>query len=73
MLAKAQMERRLAKRRSNSRLPDLIELVLARPMVSTTMIQKALKVTQQGAINLVEELALREMTGRKRFRAWGVL
>jgi len=73
MLAKAQMERRLAKRRSNSRLPELIELVLARPMVSTTMIQKALKVTQQGATNLVEELALREMTGRKRFRAWGVL
>jgi len=42
-------------------------------VVTTTMVQKALKVTQQGAINLVEELALREMTGRKRFRAWGVL
>jgi len=73
VLARAQMERRLVNRRSNSKLPDLIDLVLSRPMVSTTMIQKALKVTQQGAINLVEELALREMTGRKRFRAWGVL
>lgn len=73
VLARAQMERRLVNRRSNSKLPDLIDLVLSRPMVSTTMIQKALKVTQQGAINLIEELALREMTGRKRFRAWGVL
>jgi len=73
LLAKAQMERRLVNRRSNSKLPDLIDLVLSRPVVTTTMIQKALKVTQQGAINLVEELALREMTGRKRFRAWGVL
>jgi len=73
VLARAQMERRLVNRRSNSKLPDLIDLVLSRPVVTTTMIQKALKVTQQGAINLVEELALREMTGRKRFRAWGVL
>lgn len=73
ILAKAQMEQRLKNRRSSSKLPELITLVLARPMVSTTMIQKALKVTQQGALNLIEELALREITGRKRFRAWGVL
>ena len=29
--------------------------------------------TRQGALNLVAELALREMTGRKRFQAWGVI
>jgi hypothetical protein len=73
ILAKAQMEQRLKNRRSSSKLPELITLVLSRPLVSTTMIQKALKVTQQGALNLIEELALREITGRKRFRAWGVL
>ncbi|WP_352842715.1 helix-turn-helix domain-containing protein [Mesorhizobium sp. M0933] len=37
------------------------------------MIQERLKVTKQGALNLVGELGLREMTGRGRFRAWGVM
>jgi hypothetical protein len=73
MLAKGQMERRLSERRTSSRLPDLIELVLSRPLVSSGMIQQALKVSKQGALNLVGELGLREMTGRGRFRAWGVM
>jgi hypothetical protein len=37
------------------------------------MIQDRLKISKQGALNLVGELSLREMTGRGRFRAWGVL
>jgi Protein of unknown function (DUF1612)/HTH DNA binding domain len=73
MLAKGRMERRLGDRRANSRLPDLIELVLSRPLVSSGMVQQALKVSKQGALNLVDELGLREMTGRGRFRAWGVV
>jgi hypothetical protein len=72
-LAREQMQRRLKGKRSNSKLPQLIELVLARPLVSSTMIEKELKITLQGALNLVGELNLREMTGRGRFRAWGVL
>lgn len=71
--AKNRMERRLVGRRSNSRLPDLIELVLARPVVSTSMIVKTLGTTPQGAVGLANQLELREMTGRGRFRAWGVL
>lgn len=71
--AKNRMERRLVGRRSNSRLPDLIALVLARPVVSTSMIVKALGTTPQGAVGLANQLELREMTGRGRFRAWGVL
>ncbi|MBN7806886.1 RHE_PE00001 family protein [Agrobacterium rosae] len=71
--AKTRMERRLVGRRSNSRLPDLIELVLARPVVSTSMIVQALGTTPQGAVGLANQLELREMTGRGRFRAWGVL
>ena len=70
-LAREQMQRRLKRRRSSSKLPQLIDLVLARPLVFTTMIQKELKVTRQGALNLVGDLNLREMTGRKRFQAWG--
>jgi Protein of unknown function (DUF1612)/HTH DNA binding domain len=72
MLAKGQMERRLGERRASSRLPDLIDLALSRPLVSSGMIQQALKVSKQGALNLISELGLREMTGRGRFRAWGI-
>jgi hypothetical protein len=71
--AKNRMERRLVGRRSNSRLPDLIELVLARPVVSTSMIVKTLGTTPQGAVGLANQLELREMTGRGRFRAWGII
>nr|WP_292429103.1 RHE_PE00001 family protein [Mesorhizobium sp.] len=73
VLAKNQMARRLRARRTSSKLPDLVELVLSRPLVSTGMIQEMLKVSKQGALNLVGELNLREMTGRGRFRAWGVI
>jgi hypothetical protein len=73
ILAKNQLERRLRERRASSRLPDLVELVLSSPIVSTGMVQKKLKVSKQGALNLVGELSLRELTGRGRFRAWGVL
>ncbi|MER8465684.1 helix-turn-helix domain-containing protein [Mesorhizobium sp. M1396] len=73
MLAKSQMERRLKQRRSNSKLADLVELVFSRLLVSTSMIQDGPKVTKQGALNLVGELDLREMTVRGKFRAWGIV
>ncbi|WP_352830368.1 RHE_PE00001 family protein [Mesorhizobium sp. M0159] len=73
VLAKSQMERRVKQRRASSKLSDLVELVLSRPLVSAGMIQERLKVTKQGALNLVGELGLREMTGRGRFRAWGIV
>lgn len=71
--AKNRIERKLVGRRSNSRLPELIALVLSRPIVSTSMIVRALGTTPQGAVGLANQLELREMTGRGRFRAWGVL
>ena len=73
MLARGQLQRRLKGRRSSSKLPQLIDFLLARPLVSSTMIEQELKITQQGALNLVADLNLREMTGRGRFRAWGVI
>ncbi|MER8464919.1 RHE_PE00001 family protein [Mesorhizobium sp. M1396] len=73
VLAKSQMERKLRDRRASSKLSDVVELVLSRPLVSAGMIQERLKVTKQGALNLVGELGLREMTGRGRFRAWGIV
>jgi hypothetical protein len=72
-LARQAMERRLVGRRQTSKLPELIDLVLSRPLLSTGMIAKAIDVTPQAAVRIVGELGLREMTGRGRFRAWGVL
>jgi hypothetical protein len=72
-LARQMMERRLVGRRSSSNLPGLIELVMSRPLVSAGMVAERLKVTPRAALRIVEELGLREMTGRGRFRAWGVL
>lgn len=71
-LALKLMERRLIGRRTSSKLPEL-ELVMARPLVSAGMIAKELAITPRAALRIVEELGLREMTGRGRFRAWGVL
>lgn len=73
VLARGQLERRLRSRRTNSKLPRLIDLVLARPLVSTAMVQKELEVSRQGALDLVGALNLREITGRKRFQAWAVV
>lgn len=72
-LAKRQLERRTVGKRSTSSLPVAIDLLLSRPIVSAHMIAKSAKVTQRGALNLVEELKVRELTGRGRYRAWGVL
>ena len=72
-LARTMMERKLVGRRMSSKLPELVELVMAKPLVSAGMIAKELVVTPRAALRIVEELGLREMTGRGRFRAWGSL
>ena len=72
-LARTLMERKLAGRRTSSKLPELVELVMAKPLVSAGMVAKTLEVTPQGARRIVLELGLREMTGRGRFRAWGII
>ncbi|WP_051558965.1 RHE_PE00001 family protein [Allorhizobium undicola] len=73
VLARAALERRLQDKRDSSRLPALVQLVLSRPMVSAAMAARELSVTQQGALRLIKQLQLRELTGRGRFRAWGIL
>jgi len=73
LLAKERMERVLRGRRANSKLPALVDLVLSRPLVSTSTVQKTLKVSRQGALDLIGEINLREMTGRGSFRAWGIV
>jgi hypothetical protein len=72
-LARIQMERKLKDRRSTSSLPGVIDLALSRPMISAGLVAKELKISQRGALNLIGELGLREMTGRGRYRAWGII
>ncbi len=72
-LARTMFERKLDGRRTSSKLPKLVELVMAKPLVSAGMVANTLDVTPQAARRIVLELGLREMTGRGRFRAWGVL
>ncbi|WP_320188566.1 RHE_PE00001 family protein (plasmid) [Agrobacterium rosae] len=72
-LARTMFERKLGRRRTSSKLPELVELVMTKPLVSAGMVAKTLDVTPQAARRIVLELGLREMTGRGRFRAWGVL
>ena len=72
-LAHRLLEHKLAGRRKHSKLPALIDLVLARPLVSAGMVAAELGVTARAAQDLVGELGLREITGRARYRAWAVL
>ena len=73
LLARRQLERKLAGRRSTSSLPGLVDLILATPIASANMIARHLSITPRAAQNLVAELGLREATGRGRYRAWGIL
>ncbi|TAU66372.1 RHE_PE00001 family protein, partial [Rhizobium ruizarguesonis] len=70
-LARRMMERKLEGRRTSSKLPELVALVMAKPLLSAGMVAKTLDVTPQAARRIVLELGLREMTGRGRFRAGG--
>jgi hypothetical protein len=51
----------------------LIDLVLTHPIASAGMIVKELGVTPRAAQNLVAEFGLLEVTGRERYRAWGIV
>jgi hypothetical protein len=71
-LAEARFRRRCQKLKSNARLPALAELVLSKPLVTAPMIARQLNVSARAAQDMAPELGLRELTGRTRFRAWGV-
>lgn len=60
-----------ARRRGNSKLPHRVNLIMLRPLVTSAIIEKEIKVATRGALNLVAQLNLRELTARRRFQAWG--
>ena len=73
MLARLQFDQRLKGRRSTSRLPELVEFVLETPLISTALVARKLRVSQRAAQDLILGLGLRELTGRERYRAWGIV
>src|SRR4051794_24163708 len=62
-------------RRSTSRLPALVDLLLSKPLVSVPLAAKELKVSTQAVEGMIGELGAtpRELTGRGRYRAWGIV
>ncbi|MBJ7532588.1 DUF1612 domain-containing protein [Rhodomicrobium vannielii ATCC 17100] len=65
---------KIARRRRNSRLPELADLLLAHPVVSLRMVARRLEVSPEGARKLILDLGsiIREVSGRKRYRVWSV-
>ncbi len=75
-IAQELLLRRCAGRSKNSRLPALAALFVASPLVTVQMAAKALSVTPQAIEAMLKELGPslpRELTGRRRYRAWGIL
>jgi hypothetical protein len=73
LLARASRAGKLKGRRGNSHLPQALDLALARPIVTAELLAQELKVSARAGQNLIVELGLRELTGRRRYRAWGIL
>jgi len=76
VLARELMNRVADKCRSNSKLPELVDLFLSRPLVTVPLGAKLLKVTPKAVDLMLAQLggALpRELTGRTRYRAWGIV
>lgn len=73
-LADEMLRLKLKGRRSNSRLPALVDLLLSRPLVSVPMAAKALRCSPQAVEAMFEQLGSipRELSGRKRYRVWSV-
>jgi hypothetical protein len=76
ILARELMSRVTAQCRSNSKLPGLVELFLSHPLVTVPLGAKLLKATPEAVDLMLAQLggALpRELTGRTRYRAWGIV
>ncbi len=72
-LAKTMMDRKLEGRRTSSKLPELVELVMAKPLVSAGMVgEDAGRHAAGGAADHYGARLARD-DGEGRFRAWGVL
>ena len=70
------MMRRGVGKSKNSRLSEPVDLFVSNPLVTIQMAAAAMKVSPQGIDAMLAELGSnlpRELTGRKRYRVWGIL
>jgi hypothetical protein len=74
-LAEALLRPKLARKRRSSRLQALTALLLSRPLVSAPMAARQLGVSRQAVQAMLRELGspVRELSGRRRYRVWGIL
>ncbi|CAH1696396.1 HTH_13 domain-containing protein [Hyphomicrobiales bacterium] len=75
-LARDVMLRKCEGRRGNSKLAELVDLFVASPLVTVQLAAARLQVSPQAVEAMLKQLGAslpRELTGRKRYRAWGVL
>lgn len=75
-LARTVMLRRCEGRRGNSKLAELADLFVASPLVSVQLAAARLQVSPQAVEAMLKQLGgslPRELTGRKRYRAWGIM
>ncbi|KRE11656.1 hypothetical protein ASE66_24350 [Bosea sp. Root483D1] len=75
-LARELMLRKCEGRRGNSKLAELVELFVSSPLVTVQLASVRLNVSPQAIDAMMRELGgslPRELTGRKRYRAWGIL
>jgi hypothetical protein len=75
-LAREVMLRRCEGRRADSRLGELVGLFVESPLVTVGLAAERLGVTPQAVEAMLRELGPslpRELTGRKRYRAWGIV
>jgi hypothetical protein len=71
-LARQVLAQHVQGRRSDSHLQAVIDLMMARPVVTAPMLAETLHVSQTSARRLVAALgpSVKEISGRSRFRAW---
>lgn len=74
-LAEKLLRTSLRGRRSNSRMPALVQLLLGRPFVSASLAAKALGVSRQAAHTMLKHIGspVHPLTDRERCNVWSVI
>jgi hypothetical protein len=75
VLAEGLLRRSLRGRRSNSRMPALVELLLERPFVSPALASRRLGISRQAAHSMLKAVGapVHRLTDRERCNVWSVI
>jgi hypothetical protein len=76
VLAKQLMDRKLTTSKRDDSLRALVDLFIAHPLVNVELAVRTLKITPQAVELLIKRLGDAmppELTGRSRYRAWGII